>query len=885
MSQNLETTYNPKAIEARLYEKWCDNKYFHAEVDRSKKPFTTVMPPPNITGKLHMGHALDNTLQDILIRYKRMQGFNALWVPGTDHAAISTEVKVTNQLKEEGIDKKELGREKFLERTWQWKEEYAGTIEAQLKKLGSSCDWDRERFTMDEGCSKAVEEVFIKLYEEGYIYKGSRIINWCPVCKTSLSDAEVEHEEQDGHFWHIKYPIVGTDDFLEIATTRPETMLGDTAIAVHPEDERYKDIVGKKALLPLVNRELPIVADYYVDKEFGTGAVKITPAHDPNDFEVGKRHGLPEINIMNDDAAINENGGKYAGLDRYEARRLIVKELEEQGFLVKTVPHSHNVGTHDRCHTTVEPLIKQQWFVRMEELAKPAIEAVKNGDLKFVPERFDKIYLHWLENIRDWCISRQIWWGHRIPAYYCEECGEIVVSRGAPEKCPKCGCTHFVQDEDTLDTWFSSALWPFSTLGWPEKTEDLDYFYPTDVLVTGYDIIFFWVIRMVFSGYAHTGKSPFHTVFIHGLVRDSLGRKMSKSLGNGIDPLEIIDQYGADALRMTLITGNAPGNDMRFYNERVEASRNFANKVWNASRFILMNVEGKEIAQPSNADLNPADRWILSRCNAVVKEVTENMDKFELGIALSKIYDFIWDEFCDWYIELSKYRIYHAEEDKAGANATLWTLREVLKKALKLLHPYMPFVSEEIYSKVSPEEESLMMSQWPAYEEKWENKEAEEILSHYQEIIRGVRNVRAEMNVPNARKATIYVVCEEEILREGLSLLGESAKMMASANAFVLQMNKNGIAEDAVSVVVPDAHVYVPLDELIDFKQEMERLKKEEARLEKEIARASGMLNNEKFVSKAPEAKVKEEKEKLETYKQMLEQVMERLRGLEAKQM
>lgn len=885
MSQNLETTYNPKAIEARLYEKWCDNKYFHAEVDRSKKPFTTVMPPPNITGKLHMGHALDNTLQDILIRYKRMQGFNALWVPGTDHAAISTEVKVTNQLKEEGIDKKELGREKFLERTWQWKEEYAGTIEAQLKKLGSSCDWDRERFTMDEGCSKAVEEVFIKLYEEGYIYKGSRIINWCPVCKTSLSDAEVEHEEQDGHFWHIKYPIVGTDDFLEIATTRPETMLGDTAIAVHPEDERYKDIVGKKALLPLVNRELPIVADYYVDKEFGTGAVKITPAHDPNDFEVGKRHGLPEINIMNDDAAINENGGKYAGLDRYEARRLIVKELEEQGFLVKTVPHSHNVGTHDRCHTTVEPLIKQQWFVRMEELAKPAIEAVKNGDLKFVPERFDKIYLHWLENIRDWCISRQIWWGHRIPAYYCEECGEIVVSRGAPEKCPKCGCTHFVQDEDTLDTWFSSALWPFSTLGWPEKTEDLDYFYPTDVLVTGYDIIFFWVIRMVFSGYAHTGKSPFHTVFIHGLVRDSLGRKMSKSLGNGIDPLEIIDQYGADALRMTLITGNAPGNDMRFYNERVEASRNFANKVWNASRFILMNVEGKEIAQPSNADLNPADRWILSRCNAVVKEVTENMDKFELGIALSKIYDFIWDEFCDWYIELSKYRIYHAEEDEAGANATLWTLREVLKKALKLLHPYMPFVSEEIYSKVSPEEESLMMSQWPAYEEKWENKEAEEILSHYQEIIRGVRNVRAEMNVPNARKATIYVVCEEEILREGLSLLGESAKMMASANAFVLQMNKNGIAEDAVSVVVPDAHVYVPLDELIDFKQEMERLKKEEARLEKEIARASGMLNNEKFVSKAPEAKVKEEKEKLETYKQMLEQVMERLRGLEAKQM
>ena len=593
MSENLEKTYNPKAIEAKLYEKWCDNKYFHAEVDRSKKPFTTVMPPPNITGKLHMGHALDNTLQDILIRYKRMQGYNALWIPGTDHAAISTEVKVTNQLKEEGIDKKELGREKFLERTWQWKEEYAGTIEGQLKKLGVSCDWDRERFTMDEGCSKAVEEVFIKLYNEGYIYKGSRIINWCPVCKTSLSDAEVEHEEQDGFFWHIKYPIVGTDDYLEIATTRPETLLGDTAIAVHPDDERYKDIVGKMCKLPLTDREIPIVADYYVDKEFGTGAVKITPAHDPNDFEVGKRHNLPEINIMNDDATINEQyGGKYAGMERYEARKAMVADLEEQGYLVKVVPHSHNVGTHDRCHTTVEPMIKQQWFVKMEDLAKPAIEAIKNGDLRFVPERFNKIYLHWLENIRDWCISRQIWWGHRIPAYYCDECGEVVVGHGAPEKCPKCGCTHFTQDEDTLDTWFSSALWPFSTLGWPDKTEDLDYFYPTDVLVTGYDIIFFWVIRMVFSGYAHTGKAPFHTVFIHGLVRDSQGRKMSKSLGNGIDPLEIIDQYGADALRMTLMTGNAPGNDMRFYNERVEASRNFANKVWNASRYILMNMEG-----------------------------------------------------------------------------------------------------------------------------------------------------------------------------------------------------------------------------------------------------------------------------------------------------
>ncbi|MCI9074633.1 MAG: valine--tRNA ligase [Dorea sp.] len=883
MSQNLEKTYNPKAIEDKLYSRWCENKYFHAEIDRSKKPFTTVMPPPNITGKLHMGHALDNTLQDILIRYKRMQGYNALWVPGTDHAAISTEVKVTNQLKDEGIDKKELGREKFLERTWQWKEEYGGTIKSQLMKLGSSCDWDRERFTMDEGCSKAVEEVFIKLYEEGYIYKGSRIINWCPVCKTSLSDAEVEHEEQEGHFWHIKYPIVGTDDYLEIATTRPETMLGDTAIAVHPDDERYQDIVGKKAVLPLVNREIPIVADYYVDKEFGTGAVKITPAHDPNDFEVGKRHNLPEINIMNDDATINENGGKYAGMERYAARKQMVKELEEQGLLVKVVPHSHNVGTHDRCGTTVEPLIKQQWFVKMEELAKPAINAIKTGELKFVPERFDKIYLHWLENIRDWCISRQIWWGHRIPAYYCEECGEMVVARKNPGVCPKCGHEHMVQDEDTLDTWFSSALWPFSTLGWPEKTEDLAYFYPTDVLVTGYDIIFFWVIRMVFSGYAHTGKSPFHTVLIHGLVRDSLGRKMSKSLGNGIDPLEVIDQYGADALRMTLVTGNAPGNDMRFYKERVEASRNFANKVWNASRFILMNLEDKELKEPAGIKFRPADKWIMSRCNNLVKDVTENMDKFELGIALSKLYDFIWDEFCDWYIELAKYRIYHADEDAESANDALWTLREVLKKALKLLHPYMPFVTEEIYGNLVPEEASLMMSEWPVYDDKWNFPAAERIVEHYKEIIRGVRNVRAEMNVPNSRKAKVYVVCGDQELREGLAYLSDAAQNMAAVNELVIQQTKDGIAEDMVSVVVPDATVYLPLEDLIDFAQEKERLEKEEARIYKEIARAEGMLGNEKFVSKAPEAKVQEEKKKLEKYRQMLAQVQERLAGIKAR--
>ena len=880
MSENLEKTYNPKAIEAKLYEKWCDNKYFHAEVDRSKKPFTTVMPPPNITGKLHMGHALDNTLQDILIRYKRMQGYNALWIPGTDHAAISTEVKVTNQLKEEGIDKKELGREGFLKRTWEWKEEYGGTITQQLKKLGTSCDWDRERFTMDEGCSKAVEEVFIKLYEEGYIYKGSRIINWCPVCKTSLSDAEVEHEEQAGHFWHIKYPIVGTDRFLEIATTRPETMLGDTAIAVHPDDDRYKDIVGKNVLLPLVNKEIPIVADYYVDKEFGTGAVKITPAHDPNDFEVGKRHNLPEINIMNDDATINEHGGKYAGMDRYEARKAIVADLEEQGYLVKIEDHTHNVGTHDRCHTTVEPLIKQQWFVKMEELAKPAINALKAGELKFVPERFDKIYLHWLENIRDWCISRQIWWGHRIPAYYCDECGEFVVAREMPEVCPHCGCTHFTQDEDTLDTWFSSALWPFSTLGWPEKTEDLDYFYPTDVLVTGYDIIFFWVIRMVFSGYEHTGKAPFNTVLIHGLVRDSQGRKMSKSLGNGIDPLEIIDKYGADALRLTLITGNAPGNDMRFYNERVEASRNFANKVWNASRFIMMNMEKNVVEEPEDFVLKPADRWILSKVNSLTKEMTENMDKFELGIAVQKVHDFIWDEFCDWYVEIAKYRIYHAEEDSQSANCALWVLKTVLGQALKLLHPFMPFITEEIYGALVPEEESLMMSSWPVYREDWEFPYATEVMEHVKAITRGIRNMRAEMNVPNNKRTKVYIISSDSKLLTALEVFKESVKPLMLANDIILHYEKKDVADDAVSIVVPGATVYLPLEDLVDFEQERERLKKEEERLNSEIKRAQGMLANERFTSKAPADKVQAERDKLEKYTKMLEQVKERIDSL-----
>ena len=878
MSKELEKTYNPHEIEGKLYQKWCDKNYFHAKTDRSKKSFTIVMPPPNITGKLHMGHALDNTLQDILIRYKRMQGYSTLWVPGTDHAAISTEVKVTNQLKEEGIDKKELGRDKFLERTWEWKEEYGGAIIDQLKKLGTSCDWERERFTMDEGCSHAVEEVFIKLYEEGYIYKGSRIINWCPVCKTTISDAEVEHEEQAGHFWHIKYPIIGTDRYLEIATTRPETMLGDTAVAVHPDDERYADIVGKKALLPLMNREIPIVADAYVDKEFGTGAVKITPAHDPNDFEVGKRHDLEEINVMNDDASINENGGKYVGMSRYDARKAVVADLEAGGYLVKVEGHSHNVGTHDRCNTTVEPLIKQQWFVKMEELAKPAINALKTGELKFVPERFDKIYLHWLENIRDWCISRQIWWGHRIPAYYCDHCGEMTVARSKPQKCPQCGDIHLTQDEDTLDTWFSSALWPFSTLGWPEQTEDLDYFYPTDVLVTGYDIIFFWVIRMVFSGFAHTGKCPFHTVFIHGLVRDSQGRKMSKSLGNGIDPLDIIDQYGADALRLTLVTGNAPGNDMRFYLERVESSRNFANKVWNASRFIMMNMEGKDITETAPSSLMPADKWILSLVNQLSKDVTDNMDKFELGIAVQKVHDFIWDEFCDWYIEMSKYRIYQDQED--SANSALWTLKTVLSQALKLLHPFMPFISEEIYSALIPEEESLMISSWPEFREDWNFPADVEVVEHLKEAVHGIRNVRAEMNVAPSRKTKVYIVSGEDVLLKGFAGFNKAMTFIAGASELIMQSDKVGIADDAVSIVIPDATVYLPLEDLIDFEQELERLTKEEARLQKELARVEGMLGNEKFISKAPEAKIREEQEKLATYTQMMEQVKERLEAI-----
>ena len=878
MSKELAKTYDPKGIEDRLYKKWENNGYFHAQADRSKKPFTIVMPPPNITGQLHMGHALDNTMQDILIRYKRMQGYNALWQPGTDHAAIATEVKVIDSLKKQGIDKNDLGREGFLEKCWEWKDEYGSRIINQLKKMGSSADWSRERFTMDKGCSDAVLEVFIKLYEKGLIYKGSRIVNWCPVCKTSISDAEVEHEEQDGFFWHINYPVVGeAGRFVEIATTRPETLFGDTAVAVNPDDERYQDIIGKMLKLPMTDREIPVIADSYVDKEFGTGCVKITPAHDPNDFEVGKRHNLEEIVVINDDATMNSKAGKYAGMDRYECRKALVEDLEKEGLLVRVVPHSHNVGTHDRCGTTVEPMIKQQWFVKMDDLIKPAVEGVKNGDIKLLPKRMEKTYFNWTDNIRDWCISRQLWWGHRIPAYYCDECGEMVVSKNAPEKCPKCGCTHMTQDPDTLDTWFSSALWPFSTLGWPEKTEDLDYFYPNDVLVTGYDIIFFWVIRMIFSGYEQMGKAPFHTVLFHGLVRDSQGRKMSKSLGNGIDPLEVIDKYGADALRLTLITGNAPGNDMRFYWERVEASRNFANKVWNASRFIMMNLEGMEVTKPASSDLAPEDKWILSAVNTLTKDVTENMDKFELGIAVQKVYDFIWDEFCDWYIEIAKVRTYKKDEDARAANSALWTLRTVLGQALKLLHPYMPFITEEIYCTLNPQEETIMLADWPVYKEEWNFPAEEEMLAHVKELVKGIRNLRTEMDVPPSRKAKVFIVSEDKALCETFESMKKTYQNLISASEVDVQSDKAGIGEDAVSVVIPGAVVYMPLEDLVDMEKEKERLLKEEERLKKELARSHGMLNNEKFVSKAPAAKIQEEKDKLAKYEQMMATVQERL--------
>ncbi len=881
MKKELEKTYNPADIEDRLYKKWLDKKYFHAEVDKSKKPFTIIMPPPNITGKLHMGHALDNTMQDILIRFKRMQGYEALWVPGTDHASISTEVKVTNALKDEGIDKHDLGREGFLKRTWQWKEKYGGTITSQLKKIGSSCDWDRERFTLDEGCSKAVQTVFINLYKKGLIYKGSRIVNWCPVCKTSISDAEVEHVEQQGHFWHINYPIAGEEGkFVEIATTRPETLLGDSALAVNPKDDRYKDLIGKEVKLPLTDRTIPIIGDEYVDMEFGTGVVKITPAHDPNDFEVGKRHNLPEINILNDDATINNLGGKYAGMDRYEARKAMVADLEAQGLLVKVEDHTHNVGTHDRCKTTVEPMIKQQWFVKMDELIKPAVEAIKSGDIELIPSSMDRTYFNWTDNIRDWCISRQLWWGHRIPAYYCKDCGEMVVSENEVHTCPKCHSNNVYQDPDTLDTWFSSALWPFSTLGWPEKTEELEYFYPTDVLITGYDIIFFWVIRMIFSGYEHMGRKPFSKVIFHGLVRDSQGRKMSKSLGNGIDPLEVIDKYGADALRYTLITGNAPGNDMRFYWERVEASRNFANKVWNASRFIMMNDPDNKIKADGNMpeNLTDADKWIISKMNNLIKEVTDNMEKYELGIAVEKLNDFIWEEFCDWYIEMVKPRLYNDED--TTKTAAIWTLKTVLIDALKLLHPYMPFITEEIFCNIQDEEESIMISSWPVYNEKFNFAEDENAIETIKQAVRNIRNVRAEMNVAPSRKAKVYVVSENENIRNIFENGRVFFATLGYASEVVIQKDKEGIDDDAVSTVIPDAVIYIPFAELVDIEKEIERLKKEEGRLNGEIKRCNGMLNNEKFTSKAPKAKVDEERAKLEKYTQMLSQVTERLATL-----
>ena len=861
MSKELAKNYDPSIVEDRIYQNWLDKGYFHAEVDKTKKPFTIVIPPPNITGHLHMGHALDNTMQDILIRWKRMQGYNALWVPGTDHAAISTEVKIVNKMREEGLTKEDIGREGFLKRAWAWKEEYGSTILNQLKKLGSSCDWERERFTMDAGLSDAVLTVFCKLYEKGYIYQGEKLINWCPTCQTTISDAEVEHEDKQGGFWHIKYPIKGTDRFLEFATTRPETMLGDTAIAVHPDDERYKDIVGKVCVVPFVNREIPIIADEYVDMEFGTGVVKITPAHDPNDFEVGERHNLPKINILNDDGTINANGGKFEGMDRYDARKQIVEELDEMGLFIRKEEINHAVGVHDRCHTVIEPLIKKQWFVKMEELAKPALDAYYNKDLKFVPDRFGKIYTHWLEDIHDWCISRQLWWGHRIPAYYCE-CGEVIVSKEAPKTCPKCGSTNIKQDEDCLDTWFSSALWPFSTLGWPEQTEELKHFYPTSVLVTGYDIIFFWVVRMVFSAMEQMGEVPFKTVLIHGLVRDEQGRKMSKSLGNGIDPLEVIKDYGADALRLTLITGNAPGNDMRFYYSRMDNSRNFGNKLWNAARFVMMHIGDSE-PKLDKSKLTSADKWILSKVNTLAKEVTDNLDNYELGIAVQKVYDFIWDEYCDWYIEMVKPRLYNEEDETR--EAALWTLKTVLINALKMLHPFEPFITEEIFTSIQSEEETIMLSKWPEFTSEFDFEEDEKAIELMKEAIKNIRNIRAEMNVAPSKKAKVFVVSENEDVRN----IFEHGKVffatLAYASEVVVQADKTGIDDDAVSTVIHNGVIYMPFAELVDIAKEKERLSKEREKLIKEVERVEKKLSNQGFVSKAPEKVIAEEKAKMET--------------------
>lgn len=846
MSRELAKTYDPQEVEDRIYDFWLNGGYFHATVDPEKKPYTIVIPPPNITGQLHMGHAMDETLQDILIRWRRMQGYSALWLPGTDHASIATEAKIVEAMRQEGLTKEDLGREKFLERAWAWKEKYGGRIVEQLKKLGSSCDWERERFTMDEGCNKAVREVFVRLYNKGLIYRGERIINWCPHCKTSISDAEVEFAEKDGNFWHIRYPFKDGSGYLELATTRPETMLGDTAVAVHPDDPRYKDIVGKMLILPLVGREIPVIADTYVEQDFGTGVVKITPAHDPNDFEVGLRHNLEIINVMNDDGSINENGGKFAGMPGLEARKQIVKELEEQGFLVRIEPIKHNVGSCYRCHTVVEPRVSKQWFVKMEPLAKPAIECVRDGRVRFIPERMEKIYFNWMENIKDWCISRQLWWGHRIPAWYCEDCGETIVAMDAPHTCPKCGSEKLHQDEDTLDTWFSSALWPFSTLGWPDQTEDLKYFYPTDTLVTGYDIIFFWVARMIFSGMEHMGEPPFKTVFIHGLIRDAQGRKMSKSLGNGIDPLEVIAQYGADALRFTLVTGNSPGNDLRFSQEKVEASRNFANKIWNASRFILMNIDGQDVPNQLPEKLALEDKWIVNQFNQVVKEVTDNLEHFEIGIAVQKLYDFLWDELCDWYIEIAKIRL--QSSDESAAQAARQVLVWVMTGTLQLLHPFMPYITEEIWQSLPHEGESIMVSKWPVYEEAHCFQQAASDMQGIMDVIRAVRNRRSEMNVPPSRKTHLYIAtAAEKVFQEGAPII----ERLAFANG--VEIGPAFEIEGAVNIVTSGAKAYIPMDELVDKKAELARLTKELESAQKQYATTQQKLSNEKFLSKAPE--------------------------------
>ncbi|WP_446897614.1 valine--tRNA ligase [Clostridium sp. LBM24168] len=878
--EEISTTYNPKQFEKRIYDSWQKKGYFSPQPDANKKPYTIVIPPPNITGKLHLGHALDDTIQDILIRTKRMQGYSALWLPGEDHASIATEVKVEKELLKDGIKKDQIGREAFLEKTWDWTHEYRARIANQIKKLGSSVDFTRERFTMDSGLNKAVRKFFVKLYDDGLIYQGNRIINWCPKCQTALSDAEIEYEEQEGHFWHIKYPIVGSDRYLEIATTRPETMFGDTAIAVNPKDERYKDLVGEKAILPIINREIPIVEDDYVDMEFGTGAVKITPAHDPNDYQVGKRHDLPEIIIMNEDGTIKLPGTKYDGLDRYEARKLVVEDLKQQGFLVKIQEHVHNVGCHDRCGTTVEPMLSKQWFVKMKSLAKPAVDAVRQGKIKFVPKRFEKIYFNWMENIQDWCISRQLWWGHRIPVWYCKDCGEVIVSMDEPEKCTKCGSSNLEQDKDVLDTWFSSALWPFSTLGWPDNTDDLKYYYPTSTLVTGYDIIFFWVARMVFSGLYCMDDIPFQNVLIHGIVRDSDGRKMSKSLGNGVDPIDVIDEYGADALRFTLITGNSPGNDIRYYPERVEASRNFANKIWNASRFVLMNMDEDLMKKYSECkNYTEADRWVLSKLNTLVGEVTENIEKFELGIASQKIYDFIWGEFCDWYIELVKPVMYGDNEEAKGVAYNV--LNRVLTVSLQLLHPIMPFITEEIYTHLyNREYESICISKWPDYDEKLKDMEAERNMDYIIEAIKAVRNLRTDMNVPVSRKAKVLLHITEDKAIGAFQCGEDYFKKLASASEVQFLEDENEVPENAVSTVTKGAQIFIPLFDLVDRDKELERLNKEKTRLMKEIERVEKKLKNEKFVSKAPEEVVEGERAKGEKYREMFRTVSERIDSL-----